>query len=126
MTNYIDGFVLPIPEDRIEDYRRVAESVAGIYKEHGALEYFEFVGDDMRREGTQSFEDFVGSTTGEVVVFGWIVYESRESRDEVNAKVENDPRMPGLVEPLVDPSHPVFDANRMAYGGFRPLVHAGF
>ncbi len=121
MTNYIDGFVMPIPLGGIDEYRRVAEAVAEIYKEHGALDYLEFIGDDMHREGTQSFENLVDSSAGEVVVFGWIHYESREARDKVNAKVEADPRMPGIIAPLLDPPNPIFDANRMAYGGFNPL-----
>ena len=122
MPHYIDGFVLPVPRDRVDDYKQVAEAVAGIYKEHGAIDYLEFVGDDMHREGTRSFPDLVAATEEEAIVFGWVVFESREARDLVNEKVEADPRMADLVAPLLDPSNPVFDARRMAYGGFQPLV----
>ena len=122
MSNYIDGFVLPVPGSRLVDYQRVAEAVGEIYKEHGALDYLEYAGDDMQRGGTRSFVDLAGSEDGEIVVFGWIIYESRESRDKVNALVEADPRMPELLSPLLDPSNPVFDPGRMAYGGFKPLV----
>ncbi len=122
MANYIDGFVLPIPRDRVNDYRRVAESVAEIWKEHGALDYSEFVGDDMNLEGTRSFNDLAAATEDEVVVFGWVVFESREARDLANKKVAADQRMAELVEPLTDPSSPIFDAGRMAYGGFQSLV----
>ena len=122
MSNYIDGFVFPIPRDRINEYKRVAEAVAKIYKEHGAIDYLEYVGDDMNREGTRSFHDVVGSTEHEAIVFGWITFESRESRDLVNEKVENDPRMAELITPLIDPTNPIFDASRMAYGGFKSLV----
>ncbi len=124
MTQYIDGFVLPIPSDRLGEYQRVAEAVAEIWKEHGALDYVEYVGDDMSLEGTRSFTDLVAATEDEAIVFGWVVFESREARDLANEKVAADPRMTDLLEPLVDPSKPVFDAKRMAYGGFRALVGA--
>lgn len=122
MAHYIDGFVLPIPRDRLDDYKRVLKGVAEVWKEHGALDYREFVGDDMNREGTRPFQDLAGSTDEEVIVFGWVIFESRESRDLVNKKVETDPRMAELVGPLVDPSNPVFNPKRMAYGGFKPLI----
>jgi len=118
MAHYIDGFVLPIPRDRLDDYQRLVESVAEIWKEHGALDYQEYVGDDMKLEGTRSFMDSVGATEAEAVVFGWVVFESREARDLANEKVAADPRMAGLVES----SKTGFDASRMAYGGFQSLV----
>ena len=124
MPNYIDGFVFPVPSDRVGEYKRVAEAVAAIYKEHGALDYVEYVGDDMHREGTRPFQDFASSADDEAIVFGWVVFESRESRDVVNAKVESDPRMEGLLAPLLDPANPIFDPGRMAYGGFKPLVRS--
>ena len=122
MADYIDGFVLPVPRSRLDDYKRVAEVVAEIYKEHGAIDYVEYVGDDMIRDGTRSFIDLLASTEDESIVFGWAAYESREARDRVNAMVEADPRMAELIAPLVDRSNPVFDAERMAFGGFRSLV----
>jgi uncharacterized protein YbaA (DUF1428 family) len=124
MAHYIDGFVLPIPRDRINEYKRVAEAVAEIWKEHGALDYLEYVGDDMNREGTRSFADLVAATEDETIVFGWVVFDSREARDLANEKVAADPRMPDLIAPLMDPSPPVFDAERMAYGGFQSLVRS--
>ena len=124
MAQYIDGFVLPVPRDRVNEYKRVAEAVAEIWKEHGALEYLEYVGDDLNREGTRSFTDFVTATEDEAIVFGWVVFDSREARDLANEKVAADPRMVDLINPLIDPSNPVFDANRMAYGGFQLLVRS--
>jgi len=124
MSQYIDGFVFPISQDRLEEYKRVAEVVAGIYREHGAIDYLEFVGDDMNREGTKPFPDLAGAGEGETIVFGWVVFESRESRDLVNKKVETDPRMADLIAPLMDPASMIFDPSRMAYGGFKPLVHS--
>lgn len=122
MAHYIDGFVLPIPGDRLDDYKRVVETVAEIWKEHGALDYLEYVGDDLTLEGTRSFTDLTGANEGEAIVFGWVVFESREARDLANQKVAADPRMTDLIDPLMDPANPVFDARRMVYGGFRSLV----
>ena len=114
----LDGFVLPIPRERLDEYQRVAEAVAAIWKEHGALDYREYVGDDMNLEGTRSFTDLAAAKKDDVVIFGWVTFDSREARDRANEKVAADPRMPGLV----DPSKSGFDASRMAYGGFRSLV----
>lgn len=122
MAQYIDGFVLPVPRSRLSEYQRAAEAVAEIYKEHGALDYREYVGDDLHRQGTRPFPDLVPATEDEAIVFGWITFDSRETRDLVNEKVAADPRMTDLIDPLIDPSNPVFDAERMAYGGFQPLV----
>ncbi|WDE07836.1 DUF1428 domain-containing protein [Thalassomonas viridans] len=122
MTNYIDGFVLPVPRDQLQVYREVVEKVAEIWKEHGALDYSEYVGDDSSLEGTRSFTDAANTKEDEVVIFGWVVFESREARDLANKKVAADPRMTDLIKPLTDTSRPIFDAERMVYGGFRPLV----
>jgi uncharacterized protein YbaA (DUF1428 family) len=122
MPHYIDGFVFPISRSRVDEYKRVAEAVAEIYREHGAIDYLEFVGDALNREGTRQFPDLIAATDDETVVFGWIVFDSRESRDLVNERVEADPRMADLVTPLLDPSNPVFEPKRMAYGGFKPLI----
>ena len=118
MSHYIDGFVLPIPRDRLDEYRRLVEGAAEIWKEHGALEYREYLGDDLTLEGTRSFTDLAGATEGEAIVFGWVVFESRAARDLANEKVAADPRMANLI----NSSNSGFDAQRMAYGGFQPLV----
>ncbi len=120
MTHYIDGFVLPVPRDRLDEYKRVVEAAAEIWKEHGALDYREFVGDDLYLEGTRSFTDLVAATEDETIVFGWVVFDSREARDLANEKVAADPRMADLI----DSSNSGFDAKRMAYGGFRSLVRS--
>ena len=124
MTQYIDGFVLPVPRDRLNEYKRVVEAVAEIWKEHGALDYLEYVGDDLNLQGTRSFTDLVAATEDETIVFGWVVFDSREVRDLANERVLADPRMADLIDPLIDPSNPVFDAKRMAYGGFQSLVRS--
>ena len=122
MANYVDGFVLPIPRERLDDYKRIAAKIAEVWKEYGALDYFEYVGDDMHLEGTRSFTDLAGASDDEAVIFGWVVFASRETRDLANKKVPADPRMAELIEPLVDPENLVFDASRMVYGGFQSLV----
>lgn len=118
MAHYIDGFVFPVPRDRLSEYRRVAGAAAEIWKEHGALDYCEFVGDDLKLEGTRSFTDLVAATADEIIVFGWVAFESREVRELANKKVAADPRMAVLIES----SNSGFDARRMAYGGFEWLV----
>lgn len=122
MTNYIDGFVLPVPRNHLNKYKRVAETVAEIWKEHGALAYFEFVGEDLKLEGTRSFPELVDAKVDEAIIFGWVVFDSREVRDLANERVAADPRMTDLIAPLTDPVKMVFDAKRMVYGGFQPLV----
>lgn len=118
MANYIDGFVLPIPNDCLEDYKRVVKAVAKIWKEHGALDYREFIGDDLKLEGTRSFTDLVKTNENEAIIFGWVTFDSREARDLANKKVAADPRMAELM----DSSNTGFDAKRMAYAGFKPIV----
>lgn len=113
--NYVDGFIIPLPAGRIEEYRRQAESAGRIWMEHGALAFRECIGDDLRAEGFTSFPELARAGEGETVVFSYIVFRSREHRDEVNAKVMSDPR---LKEFATMP----FDVKRMAYGGFRVLV----
>lgn len=125
MSGYIDGFTFPIPRLHLDEYKRVAEQVAAIWKEHGALEYHEYVGADLHLEGTRSFVDAVESKEEEVVVFGWVLFPSREIREQANLEVPNDPRMTDLVSPLMDPAKLIFDASRMVYGGFQPLVSSG-
>ncbi|MBT8084460.1 MAG: DUF1428 domain-containing protein [Woeseia sp.] len=118
MAHYIDGFVLPIPRDRLDEYKRIVETAAEIWKEHGALDYREYVGDDLLLTGTRSFTDLAAAIDGEAIVFGWVEFESREARDVANKKVATDPRMAELM----NSSNSGFDAKRMAYGGFRSFV----
>ncbi len=124
MKNYIDGFVLPVPKVHLHEYKKVAEQVAEIWKEYGALAYFEFVGDDLSLEGTKPFTEAVEAKEGEEIVFGWVVFPSKEVRDRANKEVPNDPRMAKLVGPLIDPKRLIFDAERMVYGGFKALVQS--
>lgn len=121
MTNYIDGFAFPISRDHLNEYRHLSEAVAKIWKQHGALAYHEYVGDDMELDGTRSFTDAVKAQKNEAVVFGWVVFDSREARDLANEKVAADPRMVDLV----NASNSGFNAERMVYGGFSSLSSNG-
>lgn len=118
MANYIDGYVLPIPRDCLDEYKRLVKAAAEIWMEHGALDYREYLGDDLVRDGTRSFTALAVPEDDEVIVFGWVEFESRAIRDLANEKVAADPRMADLV----NSSNSGFDAGRMAYGGFRSLV----
>lgn len=114
---YVDGFVLPIGKEHIDSYREIARKAGAIWREHGALEYIECVGEDLDTEEMVPFPKLAGCKPGETVVFAWIVYESREHRDQVNKKVMEDPRIKDM-----GPEDMPFDCSRMAYGGFDELV----
>lgn len=115
---YVDGFVLPIPRKNVAAYRRIAQKAGKIWHEHGALEYRECVGEDLKVKMGLPFPRLTKVKPGETVVFSWIVYKSRTHRDRVNAKVMKDPRMAKMMESGPMP----FDVKRMAYGGFEVLV----
>ena len=118
MSHYIDGFVHPIPRDRLDEYKNLVVEVAEIWKEHGALDYWESVGDDLNLEGTRSFTDLINATENECILFGWVTFTTREARDLANEKVAADPRMAELMA-AADVG---FDAKRMAYGGFQTFA----
>jgi uncharacterized protein YbaA (DUF1428 family) len=122
MQNYIDGFILPIPKIHLEEYRKSAAKVAEIWKEYGALEYFEYFGDDLNLDNTRSFIDVLNLKDDEIVIFGWVVFPSKEIRDLANKKVPEDSRMNEIVAPLTNPERLIFNASRMVYGGFKPIV----
>lgn len=124
MENYIDEFVLPVPRIHLNEYKGVAEKIAEIWKEYGALEYFEYVGEDLKLEGTRSFIELVDLKEDEVIVFGWVIFPSKEIRGRANKQVPTDSRMADLVAPLTNPKRLIFDAERMVYGGFQPLVQS--
>jgi uncharacterized protein YbaA (DUF1428 family) len=116
MARFVDGFVLPIPRKNLNAYRRMARLGARVWREHGALEYYECVGADLKLPFGMPFTRLAKTKPGETVVFAWIVYKSRAHRDRVNAKVMKDPRM------QVAPKKMPFDVKRMACGGFEVLV----
>ncbi len=119
MPRYVDGFVIPLKKKNLAAYRRMAAAAGKIWKKHGALEYIEAAGDDLHVKGmVNSFPKIAGLKSGEIVLFSFIIYKSRQHRDRVNAKVMKDP----LLMTLCDPKKSPFDFTRMAYGGFKALV----
>lgn len=123
MIPYIDSFVFPIAAENIESYASISEKVAEIWKEHGALSYQEFISDDASLEGVRHFEEAVKVEEGEVVVIGWVSFPSKEIRDIANEKVATDTRMATVLAPLFEnEDRPVFEASRMIFGGFKPLI----
>ena len=117
---YVDGYILPVPKKNVRAYRRMAEKASKIWREHGALEYRECVGDDLKIKFGVPFPRLVKAKPGETMVFAWIVFKSRAHRDRVNAKVMKDPRLASMCDPQSMP----FDCKRMVYGGFKVVVDA--
>jgi uncharacterized protein YbaA (DUF1428 family) len=118
MAQYVDGFVLPVPKKNMDAYRRMARKAARVWREHGALEYRECVGDDLEVKAGLPFPKGIKLKPGETVVFAWIVFKSRADRDRVNALVMKDPRIAESCNPEKMP----FDCSRMLYGGFKVIV----
>jgi uncharacterized protein YbaA (DUF1428 family) len=117
MALYVDGFLLPISKKNLAAYRRIARLAGRVWREHGALEYRECVGDDLKVKGVVSFLRPMKCKAGETVLFSWIVYKSRAHRDKVNAKVMKDKRLADMNDPKTWP----FDGKRLIYGGFSLL-----
>ena len=119
MARYVDGYVLPVPKRNVDAYRRIARKAGKIWREHGALEFRECVGDDLNAPMGVPFPRTIKLKPAETVMFSWIVFRSRAHRDRVNAKVMKDPRLANM-----DPKSMPFDSSRMLYGGFKVLVDA--
>jgi len=119
---YVDGYVLPVPKKNLRAYRRIAQKAGKVWRKHGALEYFECVGDDLSPKWAGiRFPRTVRLKPGETVVFSFIVFRSRAHRDRVNARVSKDPMM---SDPAWKDQPMPFDLKRMVYGGFKVLVEA--
>jgi uncharacterized protein YbaA (DUF1428 family) len=114
--SYVDGFVLAVPKEKMDAYKEVAGKAGPIWMEHGALSYVECFADDVPYGELTSFPRAVQAKEDEIVVFAWIVYESREARDAVNAKVMADPRLQMNMADMP------FDGKRMIFGGFKPFM----
>jgi len=113
---YVDGFVLAVPRAKLEAYKALATLAGEVWMDHGAMSYVESIADDVPYGELTSFPRAVQAEDDEVVVFAWITYPSREARDAINAKVQEDPRMkPGM-------DNPPFDGKRMIYGGFTSFL----
>ena len=120
MPRYVDGFVLPVPNKKLQAYRRISRKAGRVWRDHGALEHRECAGDNLGVKMGVPFPRTVRVKRGETVLFSWIVYKSRAHRDRVNAKVMKDPRLAKMMDPKAMP----FDPRRMAYGDFKVLVDA--
>jgi uncharacterized protein YbaA (DUF1428 family) len=123
MGKYVDGFVLIVPKGKEEEYKKMAEMGRDSWMKHGALEYYECKGDDLKQQEmggmkSRAFAEMAGASADDNVWFSFIVFESKEHRDEVNAKVMAEmsemPMEPGFEMPN--------DMTKMAYGGFAVAV----
>jgi uncharacterized protein YbaA (DUF1428 family) len=113
---YVDGYVLAIPKKNLPAYRRMAQKGGEVWKDHGALDYKECVGEDLKTKWGVPFTRLLKLKRGETVIFSFVVYKSRAQRDRVNAKVMEDPRLAQFQGAMP------FDMKRMFYGGFKTLV----
>jgi uncharacterized protein YbaA (DUF1428 family) len=118
---YVDGFVVPVPKNKLDAYRRLSRKAGKVWREHGALEYKECVADDAPKGKVTSFPQSVKLKKGETVVFSWITYKSRTHRDRVNKKVMKDPRLADMMGADNMEKMP-FDGQRMIYGGFEVVI----
>ncbi len=122
MSKYVDGFVIPIQKSRVADYRKIARKACKVWMDHGALAYFECVGEELESKGLpaamQTFPKLARTRTGETVVFAWILYKSKGHRNAVNKKVMADKRITN------GPSEMPFDMKRMSVGGFSVIVQS--
>ena len=109
---YVDGFVMPVPKKKLAAYLKIARKAGKVWMDHGALEYRECIGDDLKVKGLVQFPMLTKAKPNETVVFSWIVFKSRKHRDSVNKKVMADPRL------KMDPNSMPFDCKKIAYGGF--------
>ncbi|MDQ3288813.1 MAG: DUF1428 domain-containing protein [Pseudomonadota bacterium] len=116
--SYVDGFVVPVPKDRLAEYRKMARRAGKVWREHGALAYTECVADDAPGGKRTSFPQSVKLKPGETVILAWIVYKSRRDRDRVNKLAMADPRLADLTDSKTLP----FDGKRMFWGGFKPFL----
>lgn len=124
MAKYIDGFILVIPKGKEAEYQKMAEDGRDSWMRHGALQYFECRGDDLKQqemgdEKSRAFAEMANANGDENVWFSFIVFNSREHRDEVNKKV-----MDEMIETYKEQSDfvPPVDMTKMAYGGFEVVV----
>ncbi len=118
MSHYVDGFVVPVPRANLDAYKQISERFAKVWLEHGALQYWECRGDDVKPGKLTSFPQSVQLKDDEVVVFSWILYRNRAERDRINEKVMADPRLKDVMDPAKMP----FDGKRMFWGGFETMV----
>jgi uncharacterized protein YbaA (DUF1428 family) len=120
MALYVDGFVIPLLKKNLNAYRRMAQKAGKVWRDHGAVEFRECVGDDLNIKMGKPFPRGIKLKPGETVLFSYIVFKSRAHRDRVNARVMKDPRLAKMMSSKAMP----FDVKRMMYGGFKTIVDA--
>src|ERR1700752_4472556 len=120
MVYYVDGFVIPLSKKNLNAYPRLAQKAGEVWRDQGALDFREWVGDDLNVKMSLSFPRGIKTKPGETVLFSYIVFKSRAHRDRVNAKVMKDPRLAKMMNSKAMP----FDSKRMMYGGFKTIVEA--
>lgn len=124
MAKYVDGFVLVVPKGKEAEYKKMAEEGRDVWMKHGALQYFECKGDDLKQQEmggdkSRAYSEMTGATSDDNVWFSFIVFDSKAHRDEVNAKVMTE--MGETYAEQSDFEMPV-DMKHMAYGGFEVAV----
>ena len=118
MKEYVDGFVIPILKKNVAAYKKMAAGAGKVWMDHGAIQYIECVGDDLKAmNGTPGFRKMLKAKPNETVLFSWVVYESKAHRNKVNAAVMKDPRIAEMMKDKM-----LFDVKKMLYGGFKPIV----
>lgn len=117
MPRYVDGFVLPVQTKKRKAYLKMARLGRKVWLEHGAIDYYECVSDDVKPGKYTSFPQSVKLKKGEEVWFSFVVYKSRRDRDRIMQKVMSDPRMAAY-----GPQNMPFDGKRMFWGGFKAVV----
>lgn len=120
---YVDGFLLVIKKKHLKAYTKLATKAGKLWRELGAQDYYECVGDDMKVPFGISFPKRAGLKKDEVVIFSYIVYASKAVRNKVNTKIMKDKRMEAMMN---DPAAKAMDMKRMSYGGFKTLVAMPF
>jgi uncharacterized protein YbaA (DUF1428 family) len=113
---YVDGFVIPVPKDKLDAYKEMALRCQPIWKEYGAIGYAENIGDDVPYGKLTSFPRAVQAEDGETIIFSWVVWPNKAHRDDANAKIQNDPRLKDMME------NSPFNPQRMIFGGFESFI----
>jgi len=117
---YVDGYVMPIARKNVAAYTRIAKLAGRVWRDHGALDYKECVGEDLKVKWGIPFPRTLKTGPGETVIFAFVVFKSRGHRDRVNAAVMKDPRLASMMDPKAMP----FDTRKMRYGGFKVIADA--
>ncbi len=118
MKSYVDGFVLAVPNKKLNAYRKMSNAAGKVWMEHGAMQYVECVGDNLRAmKGALAFPKMVRPKKWEKIIFSWIMHKSKAHRNKTNAKVMKDKRITSTMDKPMP-----FDLKRMAYGGFSAIV----